>query len=605
MPKTIYAFLFIFILFVNVSLSQIQYESSTDTIVVTANKSGSNLSDLSRSVAIVSKEMLFLFPSRDFIDNIGLVAGSDLRTRGSAGIQQDLQIRGGSFEQALPLVNGVKVSDPQTGHHNLNIPINFHDIEKIEILRGHGSRVFGPNAFTGAANFIVRPRKYSSIIVGSNGGSYGSFDNYAYLSYPFKNYSNSISYSLSKSDGYIKNTSFEKYNIGYNGEFTSENANVKIYLGKNYKSFGANGFYSASFPNQRENIETHLLTISADIGGETFSLLPKLSYRKAQDEFMLNYENPYFYRNLHKTDAFNSELGFEKKFDKARIYLGGEYSFDKINSNNLGKRYREKFGFSVETSLKYENLNISAGAFAHKYSNIKWTISPGADASYLITNNFKVFGSIGRSFRLPTFTELFYSDPVNQGSPNLLPEKAWSGELGIEAKNDFSRFVLSGFLRNGFNIIDWTRNSTAEKWKATNISNVDAKGFEIEVSSDLYRLVSIPIAANIGYAFCELGKQTPTVFSKYSLENLKHQFIANLNAKIFQNATITLVGRYEKRVKVDEYFLTDLKASYKIWNFKLYASALNLFDVKYRDFASVPQPGRWLTVGIEFNYNDF
>lgn len=599
-----FIFVFFYIVCFN-NFAQIDYYGSTDTIIVIANKSGTNLNDLSRSVGILSFEKITARPGMDYADKLGNVAGVDLRTRGGAGIQHDLQIRGGSFEQSLPLINGVKISDPQTGHHNLNLPISIFDITKVEILRGHGSRTLGPNAFTGAINFSVRPRKNATAIIGSSGGSFGSFENYVSLSLPYKNFSQAISASRAKSDGYIYNTSYEKYNLSYVSEFASENANVVIFAGHNYKSFGANGFYSSRFPNQRENIKTSVIAATADIGGNTFSVTPKISYRKGEDEFMLNYQNPSFYRNLHKTDAINSELGIIQRFDFGSVYLGGEFSYDKINSNNLGKRSRQKYGFSGEFAFKYLDFNVSSGLFAHKYSNIEWTLSPGIDVAYNVNDNLKIFSSLGRSFRIPTYTELYYSDPVNQGNPELIPEKAWSGEIGFELKSSFGKAVGSAFLRKGFDIIDWTRNSTSEVWKATNISNIDAIGFEFELATSKFSAFEYEINFNFGYAFCELDKKTPATYSKYSLENLKHQAILETYVEITRNLNFVLIEKYEKRNKVDEFFLTDVKLSYSYWIFKASASILNVFDVKYRDFASIVQPGRAFNFGLELKFENF
>ncbi|HID99484.1 MAG TPA: TonB-dependent receptor, partial [Thiotrichaceae bacterium] len=81
--------------------------------------------------------------------------GVDLRERGTFGVQGDLSIRGANFSQVLILINGIKVYDPQTAHHNLDIPVSLSDVERIEILNGHGSSIYGENAFGGVINIVT------------------------------------------------------------------------------------------------------------------------------------------------------------------------------------------------------------------------------------------------------------------------------------------------------------------------------------------------------------------------------------------------------------------------------------------------------------------
>src|SRR5690606_34953561 len=109
----------------------------------------------SRNISLISKLQIETAPARSLAEVLSFVPGLDIRQRGVTGVQADVSIRGGSFEQTLMLLNGIKLSDPQTGHHMMNIPLPLVNIDRVEVLKGPASRVFGQNAYAGAINVIT------------------------------------------------------------------------------------------------------------------------------------------------------------------------------------------------------------------------------------------------------------------------------------------------------------------------------------------------------------------------------------------------------------------------------------------------------------------
>jgi vitamin B12 transporter len=130
-------------------------------------------SDLSRVVTVIKKDEIAGLPVQSLQDLLEYVMSVDLRQRGPNGVQADISIRGGTFDQIMILLNGINYTDPHTGHHNLNIPVDLESIDRIEILEGPGSRVLGPNAFSGAINIITGTGEKTGANLLFSGGQYG------------------------------------------------------------------------------------------------------------------------------------------------------------------------------------------------------------------------------------------------------------------------------------------------------------------------------------------------------------------------------------------------------------------------------------------------
>jgi iron complex outermembrane receptor protein len=125
-------------------------------VIVQENRIQIPFSKLNRNMTIVDKLQLETTPARSLPEILAFVPGLDIRQRGVTGVQADIGIRGGSFEQTLMLLNGIKLTDPQTGHHLMNIPVPLIEIDRVEVLKGPASRIFGQNAYAGAINVITQ-----------------------------------------------------------------------------------------------------------------------------------------------------------------------------------------------------------------------------------------------------------------------------------------------------------------------------------------------------------------------------------------------------------------------------------------------------------------
>ena len=141
-------------------VEQTQQSASTqvdlDEVEVTASRAPIALNQATKIVTVIPAQEIAAAPVTSIQDLLEYAAGVDVRQRGEGGTQADISIRGGTFDQIAVLLNGINLSNPQTGHYSFDIPVNLSDIERIEVISGPSSRVFGASAFAGAINIITK-----------------------------------------------------------------------------------------------------------------------------------------------------------------------------------------------------------------------------------------------------------------------------------------------------------------------------------------------------------------------------------------------------------------------------------------------------------------
>lgn len=603
MSKKIILPIVIFIFYGIITFSQ-EKEYKLDEVVVTANRTPITFSNLSRMVTVLTYNDIKNLPVNNVQDLLQYINAVDLKVRGTEGVQADAGIRGGTFEQTLILIDGIKVSDPQTGHHNLNLPITLDNIERIEVLKGQGSRIFGPNAFAGAVNIITKKTKGKALSISAAGGEHNLYDLNLYSSYPILNTGSNISLSRKKSDGYRDNTNFDITTFSFGQNIWVNNKPINIYFGYIDKKFGAYNFYSDLFPNQWERTITKILNVSAELGDSNLSLTPKAYWRRNNDDYILDKTRPDWYHNIHKTNSYGLEIQSSLKSSIGTTSLGAEVNKDEIISTNLGNHIRTKGGFFVEHLYdKLENITVSAGFYIYNYSNIGWKFWPGIDASYKLTPASKIFASYGKAFRIPTFTELYYKSPANMGNPNLKHEETTNYEIGFSTFHKNYMTEISLFYKNGSNIIDWGRISKEEPWRVENIANVKTFGTELNFQVFLKQIYSKLLLnkVELNYTYLTMNRTTGKYESKYLLDHLKHQLLININHDLPLKMNLSWFFRFEERINFDSYLIVDLQLNYNLKKFNFFMRTTNLFNKSYFDFAGLPLPGRWITAGIKYN----
>ncbi len=575
-----------------------------DDVVVSSSKIPTLHSDLARSVTVISQKEISAAPVQSVQELLKYYSSVDVRTRGPVGVQSDISIRGGSFEQTLILVDGVKLSDAQTGHHNMNLPVNIDDIEKIEILKGQGSKIYGANALAGVINIITKSGQNKNINAEISGGENNFYNGAVSVSLPANNFSNRFSISKSKSDGYIYNTQFENLIFNFSSKYDFNSFDINFSGGYSDKDFGANNFYFVE-QNQWERIKTTFINFGSTIGKEKISVSPKIYFRNNKDFYSYDFRGNIF-TNEHETNSYGAEIISIIKSNFGSTALSSEIAKDEIESTNLGNHLRTKGGISLEHNFEaIKNLNINFGGFVYKYDYFGWKFWPGIDIGYKLNQNLKIFTSVGKSFRLPSFTELYYKSATRLGSANLQPEEALTYELGLNFNYGAIRSEVSIFRREGKNIIDWAKQIDSLPWQTLNIVDANTNGIEagFTILPAFWDFNFLLDRADIFYTYLNTEIDLNNFKSLYVLDHLKHQLKLNLHSQSFYGIRNSWTLRFEERLNAEKYFIADTKVSYTKNIFEIYAEAANLLNENYVEIGGIPMPGRWIFAGIKMKYD--
>jgi iron complex outermembrane receptor protein len=557
-----------------------------------------------QNITVITREDITNSPAKSIDEILQQVPGMDIRRRGANGVQSDIAFRGSSSEQVLLLLNGIRMSDSQTGHNSMNLPIDLDDVERIEVIKGAGARRFGQNAYAGVINVITKTHIGKRVKISAEGGDYETYGFGLNAQLGNEKFSNSLQANSNSSQGYMYNTDYEIRNIFYQSKLNIKDGDIRLQAGFSEKKFGANGFYSSpKATEQYEETQASVVSLAHQQTFGKFIIHSNVYWRRGQDMYLYNREKPEIYRNMHIGNNVGGEVNSSYEWGLGTTGVGVELRKEFLASNNLGDRNRfvSQVFFEHHFSLLDKKLNISPGISWANYSTVGNFFYPGLDVGYNFNSNNKIYGNISKVSRVPSFTDLFYKSNTEVGNPNLLPEEAVSAEIGYQYQTKNILAKVSGFLRDSRNSIDWTKMSLNDPvWYAQNIGDTSSKGVEFELNHRLNDWLKY----SVGYTYLENKLNSVGDFAaRYLLDNLKHQFIAKLETRFLKNFTNELVYRYNQRLNNGSYNLLDEKLSFVKRDFSVYVLVNNVTNTSYTETFGVAMPQRWFHVGFSYNIN--
>lgn len=616
-------------------------ELKLDEVIVTGSRAPLTLAETAKIVSVITREDIHRAAAESINDILKLATGVDVRQRGGYGVQTDISVRGGNFDQITILLNGINISSPHTGHLSADFPVSPEDIERIEILEGPASRVYGASAFNGVINIVTsRPSHDSSALsLGGyakiDGGSYG----YANANGGVSHGSNvgkgridgNLSGGYTRSDGATPNSNFTSSRVFYNGGYSSENVTVNAQLGYSYKPYAANTFYGASSTDQWESNERLMAAVNGDIKLGAVHLMPQVFWNRWFDHYQWHKDNPAG-ENYHKVDTYGGGLSAWFASSLGKTSIGFDMRRESIWSTKLGilqdeSEWQSTGGHDATDDVKYKNKDarndlsaflehdillrqwsISLGLLANRNTGLdhSWRFYPGIDVAYRPTDAWKLYASWNMALRMPTFTDLYYSGANIEGNSNLKPEK--TSDLQLGARYAAKAFVaeLQLFYSHKTDMIDWTT------YKEANDNIFHSVNFQMDNLGAEINLQFLP--QNVWGETCPLRKvgvqysyihedskyDVTVISSKYAMDYLRHKVAINADGRIYRDFNASISWRWQDRIGEanPSYALFDARLSWDKPRYTLFADATNIFNKHYFDYVSIPQPGRQFCAGV-------
>ena len=614
-------------------------------------------------------------------DVLRYIPGVDVRTRGVGGGQTDISLRGSTFDQVAIMINGVNISDVQTGHYSMNLPVDMALVERIEVLRGGGSEIFGGNALAGAINIITTDdydygydNKYNADL---SGGMYGYVaadfagrnnrekHNFAYSA----NYSQSKGYSApdatEKEATAMKNSDYRIANLWFQSAFmlcrdaachvTQEYHRIDLQLGAQYKDIGAGMFYGFGSQDQFDATRTAFGSLKYTGSWNNWKLEAHASYRANYDRYEWH-RGQRKYGNFHFGQNIAASVKGSYAYRIGKTTVGIEVRDNNIHSTNLGDTINpdgqvpnvegfdlkdvrvldlvkgaNRFDISWFASQTFMYGNFSANLSINGLWN---TLTPCRDGACSVFNNLGgganfgyqylsasfVYLNISRTYRLPTFTDLYYDAGNQLGDRNLKAEKAWTFLAGANYQANFDeagklKTEISTYYRLGENIIDWVYvpEDTKRPFHAQNLDGINTFGIEL---SALYKWNEWlkNVGLSYAYTYMDLGKYAES--SRY-LDYLSHKAVLQIEHRIAKikgrdaahhvsdsEFGASWVLTYQKREgyyndpdgNVCRYagvLLLDGNIYWSNRTFKVSAECTNITNRRYYDYGGVLRPGIW------------
>ena len=577
-------------------------------VVLSSNRLEIPLRQNSKTVQVVTANQIRLSGVTNLVDLLQQFAGLDIKRRGAGATQADLYIRGGTFDQTLLLIDGIKLDDAQTGHHTLNFLPPPQMIERIEIIKGPASRAYGQNAFTGAINIVTKKEMPKTLTLDLQKGNYDQTNGSIFVGDTNEKTSLLGFISRNTSDGYRYNTDYDHNQFFVKSSFNRHKTPFDFIATYSGRKFGANGFYANALAvDQYEETQASLVSLSQRLTKDDWIFKPKIYWRRGQDMYEYIRNKPEIYRNLHITNKLGTAFDTSVASDWGFTGMGVDISRVSINSNNLGDRSRTMMNFFLEHRfyLFNKSVDITPGIVANYFSDFGGHSFPGIDLGWQLSPKLRLYTNSGATFRIPTFTDLYYSDRTTLGNADLKPEEAHSNEIGLRFISSKVIASLAFFSRKAKNLIDYVKNSQDDSipFKAENIQQVNTSGIDFELTHRI-QVNTLTHEFKISYSYLENNlKNSGFNFSRYSINNdLKHHFVSNYQLPIFKDISTYFVYKYLERTSGDVYSVVDATARWTLKQLEVSVYFNNIFNTEYWESNLVPMPKGNGLLGLSYSF---
>lgn len=523
-----------------------------------------------------------------------LDASVNVQARGGNGVQSDISLRGTTFEQTLVLVNGLRINDPETGHLNFDIPVPLEAVARMDVLHGAGSTFYGSDAIGGAVNLVTDQPASASLLVKAGFGSYGGEEQHLRADYVKGCLAEELSGSRDVSSGFIADRGYHQNLLASETWLNSHLGTTDVLLSGSDRPYGANKFYGVKYDSW-ERTKSWFAAVEQQLGPKT---AVSLGYVRRTDLFVLFNKRPAVYENNHVATLWTGALRrVDRLGSNADFSYGLETDVDGIQSTNLGRHGRNNGAGYANLSLRaLGRFALTAGAREEIYGGGS-VFSPSAALAFTAAKSVRLRASVGHGFRLPTYTDLYYSDPASIGNPKLKPESAWSYDGGLDwTPGGRVTGSVGAFRLQQKDSIDYSKYSLSAKWQATNVNDLNLTGAEASLKLRL----SVSQRLQFGYTAIQAAATPAGLISEYAYnyaaQNAVLSWTGDFRGKVVASTQLGVVQRTGRTA----YPLWDVSVARSVGRVRPYVRVTNLGNTGYQEIPGVVMQGRAVMGGVAY-----
>ena len=626
-----------------------------DKIVITATRTEIDILNAPAYISVVTEEDFNKMGAKNIADVLSMQTGTNIRDYGPEGSLKNISIRGSSSEGVLVLIDGIRLNDNRAGGFNLSlIPLN--NVEKIEIMRGGTSALYGADAVGGIINIITKKEADNKLKIKFENGSYiprksvevseGNVEKDVDADPLALVDTQKLSIQYSKEVGQVDivtSGSFTRANNAYvwndteyiddyrkrvNADMLGGDAYTGISIPLGSARFDITGLFSYS----KKGTPGSLSWLSTDANQTDMFTAAYVHYRNEAffSEFLifdlkanykysrLAYEDPDDFLptdDMHKVHSLGVDISQEiLYFDLFSLVYGANLIFDNSESSKIGKNDRLNCGLFIKSPiylapaftlipvLRYDYYTDFPNNFNFKLSSI-----------YNLSDRASFKASIAKSYRAPTLNDLYWpyippgAGSGESGNPDLKPETAYSAEAGVTGIRERMRYDVYAFTRFITDEIKWNLDDD-DVWRPQNIGETLYPGIEAFGRVNLFSNFWLTAGYTFIYSFVLKDS-----YGSYDLSDDKrvlyvpvHTFNAGIEWNGIKNQAGISVQAESERFsdaytnRIDPYYIMNAHYERRLTdNLTLLLTVNNLLNASYEIMNGYIMPPLFIRTGLE------
>jgi len=594
-----------------------EYQLSTIT-VSSATKTEQSIKDVTSNINVITKEEIEEKKFTTVLEALNSVAGISFSSNGGMGSSSSLNLRGSDNNRVLILIDGIKYKEHSSINGTDIAHIMIHNIERIEIIKGAQSGIWGADASAGVINIITKKAS-----LGTHGNAlveYGSFNTKKYealVSHGSELFDFSLSASKLDTNSFTtvapKGEDIKQYEDDAYKNRTI-NAKANLYLNDNSK-LGFNIIDIDAFKEyDSSSTKPNDTTNKKDMQSRLYSFYYNLIL--GQHDLMIKYdqskiENDYFGvtydKNAVYTQSKSTSVEISDTFsynEKDFLIVGMGKTEDKINYVQLNKNVNDgqnkAKNIYLTNSNVFEKLILTQSLRYDSFDNFNNKTTGKIGAKYNINNDFSILSNYGTSYSVPALMQNL--NPWGATNMDLKPEESKNFDIGFVYKN----LSVTYFDQRIENLIEWTGT-----WPNETYDNLDGvntiKGFEIEYKKDIYEDTLL----SLSYTRLSAKDKNDEYLQKRAKENLKFgldyygfsKWHVNINGEYVGNRVEYTYGTYDVDAETGNYTLWNGVINYEISkNLNAYVKLDNITDKYYQTVDGYATAPRSAYIGLKASF---